>query len=262
MEKQVVPRLTAEAMARAYQQAMQQIEDALTAIKKADGLLQTAFNDNYSFLPYLLTRHTMKDIQKETKRKCWYRIAKMLQLDNFLTTTKKNELYRQIDEDKTPEITTENIITFCTGITQNLPDFMDDMFEEVVKWLQPSKWNKHKTNKANKYEISKKVIKTWVFDSSFGLIRFMDHSKQMVNELDNVFHLLDGKGLARYPKNAVTAIEDAIKKKEWNTETTYFKFKWFKNGNLHITFKRLDLLRELNKKAGENKLRPKREGRE
>ncbi|WP_459933881.1 DUF4942 domain-containing protein [Fundidesulfovibrio butyratiphilus] len=30
-------------------------------------------------------------------------------------------------------------------------------------------------------------------------------------------------------------------------ETSYFQCKWFKNGNLHIVFKRLDLLEKLNR---------------
>ena len=36
----------------------------------------------------------------------------------------------------------------------------------------------------------------------------------------------------------------------------YFKFKWFRNGNLHIEFKREDLLTELNRVGGEGQVKP------
>jgi hypothetical protein len=39
-------------------------------------------------------------------------------------------------------------------------------------------------------------------------------------------------------------------------ETKYFKVKWFKKGTLHIEFKRLDLLSELNRIGGGNRLKP------
>jgi hypothetical protein len=42
---------------------------------------------------------------------------------------------------------------------------------------------------------------------------------------------------------------------QWECATNYFRAKWFKNGNAHLEFLRLDLLRELNAKAGEGLLK-------
>jgi hypothetical protein len=74
--------------------------------------------------------------------------------------------------------------------------------------------------------------------------------KQHLQALDNVFHLLDGQGIARYPNDLATAIDTVGNKGGQECQTSYFRCKWFRNGNLHITFERLDLVQEINKRAG------------
>ncbi len=126
------------------------------------------------------------------------------------------------------------------------------MFEEAIKevfdFLRPGKWCSHKTN--NRFEVGKKVIIDWGIDTSYGMLRPVYQKEQSYRALDNIFHLLDGKGVSKYPGDFVTALSAACRKKEWECETEYFKCKWYKRGTLHIEFKRLDLLKELNRRAG------------
>ncbi len=75
--------------------------------------------------------------------------------------------------------------------------------------------------------------------------------------LDNCFHLLDGRGVAKYPEDAVTKINEAIGDKQWECETEYFAFHRYKKDSMHICFRRLDLVRRLNKLAGGNRLKNK-----
>ena len=71
--------------------------------------------------------------------------------------------------------------------------------------------------------------------------------------MDNAFHLIDGAGISKYPENAITAIENAAKNQDF-AETEYFRFQWYKNGNLHIKFKRMDLVNKINQIAGDRLL--------
>jgi hypothetical protein len=68
---------------------------------------------------------------------------------------------------------------------------------------------------------------------------------------------LDGRGVAKYPEDAVTKINEAIGDKQWECETEYFAIRRYKKGSMHIRFKRLDLVRRLNKLAGGNRLKNK-----
>jgi hypothetical protein len=70
------------------------------------------------------------------------------------------------------------------------------------------------------------------------------HRQKELHAIDGVFHLLDGKGPIKTCTGPLeTAIQNAS---DGKGETDYFKFKRFKNHNLHLEFKRLDLVKELN----------------
>lgn len=76
--------------------------------------------------------------------------------------------------------------------------------------------------------------------------------------LENVFTALDGKGSITKTHNG--EIIDAINRSTDGTgETDYFRFRACRNRNLHLEFKRLDLLARLNQIAGGARLRPKPE---
>ena len=94
-------------------------------------------------------------------------------------------------------------------------------------------------------------------DTSYGGCHINYHwGEQRLRCIDNVFHLLDGKGPIKWPGDLVTMIKEAMRDKEWVCETEYFSCKWFKKGSLHIKFKRMDLVKELNKRAGGNRIKP------
>ncbi len=66
--------------------------------------------------------------------------------------------------------------------------------------------------------------------------------------------MMDGKGITKYLDDAATIIKEAMNKDMWECVTDYFEFKWFKNGNMHVTFRRLDLVYELNRIYGDNRI--------
>ena len=66
--------------------------------------------------------------------------------------------------------------------------------------------------------------------------------------LDNVFHLLDGKPLSAYRNGDLTnAIQESAR---GIGETEFFRFKCHINHNLHLEFKRMDLVLLLNEVGG------------
>ena len=105
--------------------------------------------------------------------------------------------------------------------------------------------------------IGPKVIITCCV-GSYGTNNYKD---QNLRALDNVFHRLDGKAAPKYPDGLVTAVNQAMRERKTEIETDYFRCRWYRNGNLHMEFKRLDLLNSLTSTAAITSTCQARKGR-
>jgi len=73
-------------------------------------------------------------------------------------------------------------------------------------------------------------------------------ANRKLRALDRVFCLLDGKGVPEgYSSPLIDAIETS---QDGYGETEYFCFRACKNRNLHLEFKRPDLVEQFNRVAG------------
>jgi len=138
---------------------------------------------------------------------------------------------------------------------------IEESIRECYEFLRPrgSRLG-YKTNQKSEFELKEKLIL-----SSSVTRCYSDHydvgtyREPHIRAIDNVFHALDGKGL---PKGYYGPLIEAIKKTPIRGEgagigeTEYFRFKCFKNQNLHLEFKRLDLLAKFNSVAGGMRLKP------
>jgi hypothetical protein len=78
-----------------------------------------------------------------------------------------------------------------------------------------------------------------------GDFRVNYQREPQITAIDGVFHLLDGKGVMKENRGPLFQAINASGR-DGRGETAYFRFKCFKNGNLHLEFKRLDLVKQLN----------------
>ncbi len=247
---------TATRLASTYKKAINDIERAFESINEAKKTLKSAYGDTTSFFPFEFNQWKLDKIKKEITRNCWKRIITMLELPTFMTSKRLDKLWGEIDSDKTPEITEQSVIDFCNNVYMELKNLVSELIDEAYRYLHPYQ-NQFKTNK--KFEIGEKAIIHNMIEFFFGGAYVNIYSEEKIQTLDNVFHLLDGKGAAKYPGNALTIIRQAVHDEKWQCETEYFHFKWYKKGTLHIRFKRLDLLKEFNKRAGKNRLKSQNE---
>jgi len=257
-DRQLIKRVTAEGMARAWQTATECIDKAFQQIDTANKALASAFGvrGEYIHVEYIHLRDYPEDLKKELKKRLWGKVIDLMNLPSFLSTRRLEELRRQVEHDTLPDLTTENILAFCANVYNSLKDLFNEMVQEVFDWLCPAKmhqWAEERKYKTNRqFKIGHKVIKSNVVTvETWGAVHLSYYQKDKLQVLDNVFHLLDGRGVPKYPHTAVTAIEEAIKSGKWRAETEYFHFEWFKKGTLHIEFKRQDLVDKINKLASD-----------
>lgn len=104
-------------------------------------------------------------------------------------------------------------------------------------------------------EAKKVIFKQYCWDK----LSYVDsHTETALTCIDNVFHLLDGKGVAKYPNTLKAIINDGLRSGSDGVTTEYFKIKWYRSAaTIHIEFLRKDLLDKLNAIGGGNRLKNK-----
>lgn len=264
-EKELIPRQTLPVMASAYREAVAAMKAALVSLSDAQQRLQFVFGsgDRYSsafdFTEVWRRAHSdlppADGLELHWRQAAWRILVDRMELKRICSVKRAQEIDKQLEEPKSlPDITESNMIAMLEGNAQNVGDFLQEAITECFDQLRP--WRRGdlgdglKTNHV--YEIGERVILHYAVSQSYGGGRFrMSYSgskTQLVRCLDNVMHLLDGKGTV--PTHAGPLV-DAINGEgnHGHVETDYFEAKSFKNQNLHLRFKRLDLLAELNRRG-------------
>lgn len=202
-------------------------------------------------------------IAREMKRRAWSVLIEKLGLRKIMSPKRIEEFdhvlqqnrHRRPSEDPIdafPEIHPDTIFQVLSGYAKSADEFLDETIDDVYQFLKPWNNDTYKTNAKNRWKLSNKIILTYAverfYSGSFHL-RY-SNSADRIKALDSIFHLLDGKG---FPKSHSGPLSDAIQDCNLSNprnETEYFKIRCCKNGNLHLDFKRLDLVDEFNFRCG------------
>ena len=267
MSKELAVQQTVTELVRVYETAKAEITDCFDRLTKTEEALNATFSrkshdvhlrdgHNYMRLDAEITiRHIRED--------AWALIIERLDLRKFLSIQRWNELERMLKKDELPEITIENIQGVLKSFMVQAPTMLEEAVEEVFDLLRP-RCSKLKTN--SEEEIGPKVILSGIVDFQKWAHRRDSPASYLVNynrhpdltAIENVFMALDGARTDQ--RNHYSDLSQAINKctaAEGNNrfETAYFKGRVHQNNNLHLEFKRLDLLKRLNQIAGGRRLR-------
>lgn len=255
---------TIPALVQAWQQTKADIETAYGLLNKAEGRLKDIFEDS-SRLDVGRDTHGNRihygEPEKkiaQLKKEVWRNLIERLEIKRVLSVKKAKILDDCIekgtmeDGQPFPDITEENILNMLKSYAANIGEFKEQAVKEVFEFLRPHN-SDYKTN--SEFEIGKRVILGWFIEKGYGAAKFhVNYNRYAeIRALDNVFHLLDGKGITgtHYGPlfDAINASPDG------RGETDYFRFKCYSNNNFHLEFKRPDLVKQLNAIAGGMNLR-------
>jgi len=255
---------------KAYEEAQEKIRQGYALLTEAQATLKAAFtvagkyDSDFDVLPdrrsyYVEIGKLPEYVEGQTRRKAWRILYHTLDIDKILSIKRADEIGRKLENETLPEITIKNIYEVFETLVQNTNDFANEAVHEVFDWLRPHEsgyGSRYKTNEKNaKFEIGKKVILAWCVENKFGGGFRTDYTREKnLMALDRVFHLLDGKSFN--DKGYRSPLVDAINTGGATGETDYFRYTCYGNKNLHLEFKRLDLLKEFNAVAGGMNLKP------
>ncbi len=205
------------------------------------------------------------------QREAWACVVDRLEIRQAMSMRAAEELADRLAKGPLPILCEETIYSFALQY-MDVEAMYEEKIAEVFNWLRPGRHDPThglKTNERNaRYELGTKVIRSrvvtwgWRGDGAYGW-RVDYQDKPRLTALEAVFRAIDGHGFGT--QHAESDLQMAIEAapREGAGETHYFRFKVFKNGNMHLEFKvrpfgdsGRTLLDELNRRAGGKNLRP------
>jgi len=258
-ERSLISPQTASQMVEAYDRAAVMLEQAYQILYDADALLRATFGEygievfDKPTPKYTPIQETIDKLMLNIRRTAWKRILERIEVHKFVNEKRKDKIEESLEKD-VPELTVAIIFDLLESFVQNAKDFQMEVLNDAFDYLRPHGiyYPTFKTN--SEYEIGPKVILAEKVERGYSSrFRVRSGSADRIIAIDKAFHILDGKGI---PDGYKSPLVDAIGTTETGDgNTEYFYFKCYRNGNLHLTFLRPDLVRELNAIAGGMRLR-------
>jgi hypothetical protein len=246
----VTVRLTIPELVREFDLGMHELKQGIALVTAAQERLQKAFagpGGSYDLTAFAHHDHSLDFEKKRIRMRgaAWRYLVSRAEIKKVASIKRAKEIDDMLAKPETlPEITINNVMGWVESLNDQSKQFLEEAAVEVYQWLRPARGD-YKTN--NAFKIGKRVVLTYMIEGTWmgrGL-RVRYGSEDRLRALDNVFHLLDGKGLS---SSYAGELADAIPKTAAGEfgETTFFRFRPFRNGNLHLEFKRPDLVQRLN----------------
>jgi predicted RNA methylase len=255
----LITNTTAGEMARVYANNVNKVIEGLRQVTEAVAAMRKVFFGSlgstlFEFKGSRYTDSELEELLRSFKRQAWNALITKLELRRVMSSSAQAKLdltfHPERDSgreliDEFPEITEENIVAVMQGYMSCTSEFFDEAVREEGRYWLPT----HTTYVANKdrWKVSEKIIMTHVMSKWDALSS--SHSVQYgkarhVTNLDNIFHMLDGKGFA--PGHSGPLHHALHGNKSGFGETEYFRFRCYRNGNLHLWIKDEALLAKFN----------------
>ena len=243
ISKQLAIPTTLTDLLKARNDALRLIEDARRSIVMAEDLLEQY---GRHLMPYSARQHgNTEQIRCEIDRRMWSRAFDLTGFKTLMDSKAIKEFEDSLER-KVPEFTEGTIRSTFLELYQTA----DEMFRRGVFNVFRQLPSGYRTNQKEPFRIGRKVI-TYMVSLAHGgglEIRY-GQSSDRLNDIDRVFKTLDEKPFT--PRSLEVEMNAALKKHEV-FENEYYRARGFRNGNMHLEFKRLDLLEKVNELIAEH----------
>ncbi|MBN3839344.1 DUF4942 domain-containing protein [Burkholderia sp. Ac-20349] len=248
---ELVKSISIENMLRQRDAIIERLTTAKNLIDEADTIAAAAgfgsisghIGDRYShYGPRIGSADFMDGMRKRVDAAGWKHLMDESGLRTLMDAKARGEWDNGVMEFKTPELTLANV----TSTFGMLYDGRAELFERgVINCFRRLSWN-YKTNQPFKFG-KRLVIKNLYYAAVSKFHQNVNHDK--ANEMDDlvrVFSVLDGKPEPDHRHAMYMHLSNASNTRTHWINLDYFEIRWFKNGNGHVTFKRLELVEKLN----------------
>lgn len=261
----VMPHQKVTTIVENVEQARQDIKQAFDLLAGAKERLARVLGDGVSMYygalwPYQISdlrlRDTAQEVDTFVTRNAWRYILQQTGVTHYMTKARTDELHAQLEKGAFPALTTPNVLSTVEGLTGQVGTLLLESVREVFDWLRPQYHHgvgALKTNK--KFKVGAKVILGQLVEyHGRGDWWLSAYHEPHIRALGNVLSLLDGQGVQRYPQDLVTQWREGLRTIDYGACFTvpYMTCRAYKNGHVHCTFTRQDLIDKLNQLGKDN----------
>jgi len=226
-------------------------EQVLVRMEEAHAIIDGCKEALEQLGPYLFPgdydrRFSISDFRTKLDQRLWHQA---FDHTGFMQLMDREAKARFMDdvERAPPPFTIENIRSTFLSVAQQA----DEMFARglVNVFLRLS--DRHKTNTNEPFKVNRKAILTSMAEQDWRRptvhISYRSYASEQLNDIDRVFKILDGK--KHTPRTLELACNAAFADESNPNRYSddYYEIRGYRNGNLHITFKRQDLLDKANR---------------
>jgi len=222
---------------------------ALDRIKRAYELLDTAkdalegvtrYAWPYEGSPRNSYQHTVSEIDARLWRDAFDKTNFLLLMDEEA----KRRFFEDVEK-KAPPFTMENIRSTFLTLSQEADAMFVRGLVNVFRRLSKD----HRTNTNSPFKVNDRAILPYMVSLRFrGGLEVNYRSSERLNDLDRVFKVLAG---ARHQPRVLEHAINAVFVVDNRYEDDFYEIRGFRNGNMHLRFKRADLLEKANRLIGE-----------
>lgn len=229
---------------RARDDALRLIGDARATMKLASDVL--APHGRYLMPPSMQLREDPEKTQHTLDESMWRRAFDLTGFKQLMDAQAVAEFERSL-KPRPPAFTEANIRSTFIALQGESREMFRRGVVNVFRYLSDD----YKTNSSEPFRIGRKIIMEYMVWANFGTglqIRYGGPDDRL-NDIDRVFQTLDEKKFQ--PGAMCSALNTSFKAGQLHECDTY-RARAFKNGNLHLEFKRLDLLEKVNEQIAEH----------
>jgi len=237
----VIPK-TLEDFVEAKTSALAKIEQARMLIDAAEQEMNEVAR--YCIPTEVSIRLTKEEIERHVNRSLWRAAMDKTGFKQLMDSEAMRAFNDSVERDP-PNFTIENIRSHFLSMFQDADMMFKRGLVNVFRKLDSS----YRTNEKEPFKVGRKVVMGYMFTNWLGYLQvgygMYSNGTDKLNDLDRVFKTLDGK--KHNPRELECAINAKFKEtRDYIYEDEYYRVKGFKNGNMHLEFKRADLLEKAN----------------
>lgn len=225
-----------DSVVRMYQSAIEQFQ-------KAQEMQKELACSDYAYVSFQIDRHHwLPDsegtyVRKLVDKSVWTYLLDAMGFRSLMDEKALSEWEKGLENP--PEVTLENIYGTLESLNAQKHRIFRRGIVNVFRKLS------HEYARHDAFKLGKGVI------LKYAISTFYMNRRAEIDDVDRIFHILDGKAPPDHRGGLASLIDLAIHKKERTVETEYFRAQWYKNQNLHLWFKRADLVTLANRLIAE-----------
>lgn len=216
-----------------------QARDLLSSATEAAG--RASPSTTYSISPVPRDMPNRDEWRATVDRAVWNHLIYSTGMEALMDHTARQQFRNQLEAEP-PEVTVDN----CFATIHTLLGSADQIFRRGIAEVFSKLDRRFRTHDGFKF--GNKVILTNAVNN-FGSWNHYRHTNELLRDVERTFHILDGKPVPEYTGSFVAKVSGAMR---WDdiacvVEDDYFKARVFQNCNMHLWFKRADLVEKVNK---------------